>query len=148
MAWVLFYIVIDVVYHRVDRPVQVGPTAWPLLGKRSILLNHTLFRWHAHYVETDMYFLNCKFEVFSAVNRPITVAERSEAWTVFARSNTAILSSNPTRGMDVFGRLFCIYVVLCADSGLATGWSPSKESYRLCKKIKELEKLLRPNKGL
>jgi hypothetical protein len=27
-------------------------------------------------------------------------------------------------------RLFC--VVLCVGSGLATGWSPSKESYRLC----------------
>jgi hypothetical protein len=48
---------------------------------------------------------------------PITVAARSEAWTVFSRSNTGIVDSNPTRGMDV-----C--VVLCVDSGLTTGWSP------------------------
>jgi hypothetical protein len=37
------------------------------------------------------------------INRimPIAVAARSEARTVFARSNTAIVSSNPTGGMDV-----------------------------------------------
>jgi hypothetical protein len=28
--------------------------------------------------------------------KPITVAARSEAWTVFARSNTRIVGSNPT----------------------------------------------------
>jgi hypothetical protein len=28
--------------------------------------------------------------------------------------------------------LFCVCVVLCAGNGLATGSSPSKESYRLC----------------
>jgi hypothetical protein len=40
--------------------------------------------------------------------QPITVAARSEAWTVFARSNAGIVSSNPTRGMDVSVRLFCL----------------------------------------
>jgi hypothetical protein len=55
---------------------------------------------------------------------PITVAARSEAWTVFARSNTRVLGSNPTRGMDVCVRLFCVCVVLCVGRGLATGWSP------------------------
>jgi hypothetical protein len=33
--------------------------------------------------------------------RPITVAARSEAWNVFARSNAGIVGSNPTQGMDV-----------------------------------------------
>jgi hypothetical protein len=47
-----------------------------------------------------------------------------KAWTVFARSNTGVLGSNLTRGMDICVRLFCIYVVLCVGSGLATGWSP------------------------
>jgi hypothetical protein len=37
------------------------------------------------------------------------------------RSNTGIVGSNPTWGMDVCVRLLCVYVVLCADSGLATG---------------------------
>jgi hypothetical protein len=32
---------------------------------------------------------------------PITVAERSEACTVFARSGAGIAYSNPTQGMDV-----------------------------------------------
>jgi hypothetical protein len=53
--------------------------------------------------------------------RPITVAARSEAGTVFPRSNAWIVGSNPTRSMDVCMRLFCVCVVVCAGSGLATG---------------------------
>jgi hypothetical protein len=38
------------------------------------------------------------------------VAERSKACTVFARSETRIMGSNPTQGMDVW----CVYVfILC-----------------------------------
>jgi hypothetical protein len=48
------------------------------------------------------------------------------AWTVFTRSNTGIVGSNPTRGMDLYMLLFRVCVVLCVDSGLATGWSPVK----------------------
>jgi hypothetical protein len=33
---------------------------------------------------------------------PVTVAAPSEARDVFARSNTAIVGSNPAKGMDVF----------------------------------------------
>jgi hypothetical protein len=32
---------------------------------------------------------------------PVTVAERSKACTVFARSKAGIVGSNPTQGMDV-----------------------------------------------
>jgi hypothetical protein len=51
---------------------------------------------------------------------PITVAARSEAWIVFARSNAGILGSNPTQGMDVCMcvRLFFVCIVLCVGSGL------------------------------
>jgi hypothetical protein len=63
--------------------------------------------------------------------KPVAVAARSKAWTVFAFSNTWIVGSNPTQGMDVCVCLFCVFVVLCVGSGLATGWSPSKESYWL-----------------
>jgi hypothetical protein len=56
-------------------------------------------------------------------DQPITVASRSKAWTIFARSNAAIVGSNPTQGMDVCVRLFCVCVVLCVGNGLATGWS-------------------------
>jgi hypothetical protein len=42
----------------------------------------------------------------------ITVAARS----VFARSNTGIVDSNPTQGMNV-----CVYSVFVLGSGLAMG---------------------------
>jgi hypothetical protein len=41
---------------------------------------------------------------------PVTVAERSEACTVFAHSEAGIVVSNPTEGMDVW----YVYVfILC-----------------------------------
>jgi hypothetical protein len=45
-------------------------------------------------------------------------------WTVFARINTGIVVWNPTRGTDICVLLFCVCVVLCVGSGLATDWSP------------------------
>jgi hypothetical protein len=50
--------------------------------------------------------------------------------------------------MVVCVRLFCVCFVLCAGCGLATGWTPSKESYRLCKKFKKLKKRSSSSKGL
>jgi hypothetical protein len=44
------------------------------------------------------------------LRKPITVAARSKAWTVFVRSNAGVVDSNPTQGMDVYVRLFCVYV--------------------------------------
>jgi hypothetical protein len=41
-----------------------------------------------------------------------------------ARSNIGVVGSNPTQGMDVCVRLFCVCVVLCVGSGLTTGRSP------------------------
>jgi hypothetical protein len=38
----------------------------------------------------------------------ITMAAWSKVWTVFARSNTGIVDSNPTRGMNVWMGLFCV----------------------------------------
>jgi hypothetical protein len=32
---------------------------------------------------------------------PVTVAERSKAWTVFARVYAGTVDSNPTQGIDV-----------------------------------------------
>jgi hypothetical protein len=59
--------------------------------------------------------LQLKLQVVVVPNVPMTVAARSKAWTVFARSNTGIVSSNPIQGMDVY-----VFVLFC----LATGWSP------------------------
>jgi hypothetical protein len=59
---------------------------------------------------------------------PVTVAERYEAWTVFARSEAGIMGSNPTEGMDVW----CVYVLSCVlVEALRRDDHSSKESYRL-----------------
>jgi hypothetical protein len=52
---------------------------------------------------------------------PIAAASQSKARIFLARSNTGVVGSNPTGGMDVCVRLFCVCVVLCLGSGLATG---------------------------
>jgi hypothetical protein len=77
--------------------------------------------------------------------RPITVAARSKAWTVFARSNAGIVGLNPTRHMDVCVCLFYVSVVLCVDSGLATGWSPTQGVRPTVYKINKLKKRPRSN---
>jgi hypothetical protein len=44
---------------------------------------------------------------------PITVAARSEAWSVFANSNAGIVGSNPTQGMDVCPCVYSVFVLSC-----------------------------------
>jgi hypothetical protein len=41
-----------------------------------------------------------KIKVLIYINQLVTVAERSEACTVFARPEAGIVGSNPTQGMD------------------------------------------------
>jgi hypothetical protein len=60
------------------------------------------------------------FQIFIQIE-PITVAAGSKARTIFARSNTGVMDSNPTRSMDVCLRLICDCVFLCVGRGLATG---------------------------
>jgi hypothetical protein len=50
------------------------------------------------------------------------VSERSEARTVFGRSNTEIVGQNPTRGMDVSAFLSVVFSFIVRD--LASGLSP------------------------
>jgi hypothetical protein len=77
---------------------------------------------------------------------PITVAEQSKAWTVFFRSNTGIVGSNLTQGMDVCVPLFCVCVILCVGSGLATDWSPVQVVLPIVYRIEELKKCQGPTK--
>jgi hypothetical protein len=67
-----------------------------------------------------------KFVLVIIVTLPVTVAERSKTWTLFARSETGIVGSNPTQDMEclVCVCVYCVCVVLCLGRGLATGWSP------------------------
>jgi hypothetical protein len=75
------------------------------------------------------------------------MAARSEAWTLFARSNTGIVGSNPTWDMDVCVLLFCVYVVLCVGSGLATGCSPFQKVLPTVCRIRKLKSCQGPTKG-
>jgi hypothetical protein len=52
-------------------------------------------------------------------DKPVPMAARSNARTVFNRSNTGIVVSNPDRGMDV-SAFFCV-VLSFVGCGLATG---------------------------
>jgi hypothetical protein len=80
---------------------------------------------------------------------PITVDGRAVyGMYCFARSNTGIGGSNPSQGMDVCVRLFCVCVVLYVGSDLATGWSPSKEPYRLCVGLRNWKSGHGPTRGL
>jgi hypothetical protein len=76
------------------------------------------------------------FEGSIIIWRPITVATRYKAWTVFARSNTVIIGSDPAQNMHVC--IVCIYsvFVLSCVQVATLRWAdpPSKESYRLSKK--------------
>jgi hypothetical protein len=71
----------------------------------------TVFKWHMK--------LNLKWYILfvftnknegAVLSQPIRVAERSKACTVLVRSNTGIVGSNLTQGMDICLRLFCVCV--------------------------------------
>jgi hypothetical protein len=70
--------------------------------------------------ETDLFSLQVINQRRKNCDKPVTAAAGSKAWTVFVLSNTGIVGSNPTQGMCVCLRLFCV----CIGSGFATGWSP------------------------
>jgi hypothetical protein len=61
---------------------------------------------------------------------PVTVAERSKACTVFARSEAGIVGSNLTQGMDVW----CAFFSVCVQvEALRRADHPPKESFRMSK---------------
>jgi hypothetical protein len=59
----------------------------------------------------------------------IIVAAHSKAWTVFARSNTGIVGSNPSRDMDICLCVYSVFVLSCVQVA-ALRWAdpPSKAS--------------------
>jgi hypothetical protein len=97
------------------------------------------------YNDRNIIYMLC---IFVGLYGVLTVAAQSKAWTVFARSNTGVVGSNPTRGMAVCVRLFSVYVVMCIGRGLATGLSPVQRVLPTVYRIKKLKKRPRPNKGL
>jgi hypothetical protein len=61
-------------------------------------------------VETK--FVSC-FKDLHFLMGPVSIAERSEASTVFGRSNVEIAGSNPARGMDMCLRFYVLCCPVC-----------------------------------
>jgi hypothetical protein len=108
--------------------------------------------------------MNC---LRSLGRKPVTVAARSKAWTVFARSNASRSRWPPGLRHELFSAArtlgswiriplktwmsVCVYsllVFLCIGIGLATGWSPSKESYCLSIGLRNWKRGQGPTKRL
>jgi hypothetical protein len=70
---------------------------------------------------------------------PLTVAARTKAWTVFARSNTGIVGSNLIRDMDFCVRFF-VFLLFCAQVAASRLADPSQRSPTDCVKYQEIEK--------
>jgi hypothetical protein len=117
------------------------PTEQLLINNQLLIFNIILIKKSATCFMWVM--MSSILRLYSVELLPITMTARSEAWTVFARSNTENVLSNSTRGTDV-----CACVVLCVGSGLATCWSPIQGVLTTVYRIKKLKKRPRSNKGL
>jgi hypothetical protein len=69
---------------------------------------------HSYQTSVDFQQFKCPYNP----EEPITVVALCKAWNVFALSNTGIVGSNPTQGIDVYQCLFCVYVAVVALGGL------------------------------
>jgi hypothetical protein len=88
------------------------------------------------------------FHDVGIICQPIAMAAPSKAWTVFTRSNTGVVGLNPTQGIDVCVRLFCVCVVSYAGSGLEMGSSPIQGVLPTVNRINNLKKRPRSNKRM
>jgi hypothetical protein len=100
----------------------------------AAIMKHSIFGWvtpcilvvHRRFKGT--YYLHLQVR---SVSWPSHSKKQAASRTVSCRSqwrrglsNTGNMGSNPTQGMDVCLRLFCVCIVLCVGSGFATGSSP------------------------
>jgi hypothetical protein len=82
---------------------------------RSANCNAAIYRSkHTNYVLKINISTNSESIIYISIKyvtvQPVTVAARSKAWNVFARSDARIVGPNPTQGMDVW----CVYAfILC-----------------------------------
>jgi hypothetical protein len=76
-----------------------------------------------------------------------TVRARAGASTIFARSNVTVVSSNPTRGMDVCVCIYSVCVVRCVGRGLAMGSVSCQGVLPNLYSIRKLKKCQGPKNG-
>jgi hypothetical protein len=77
---------------------------WDENGLSSLcrLITDALMLQNSATYETDnVYMSRRRNSAMVKLNFPVTVAERSKTWTVFARADTGTVGSNTTQGMDV-----------------------------------------------
>jgi hypothetical protein len=108
----------------------------------ALLLYHTKILRYVRWMNSVV-----EFYVRMVSWRPIKVAARSKAWTVFAPTHNVVMGSNSTRGMAVWVRLFCVCVFLPVGSGLAMGWSSVRGVLPTVYRITELESGHGPKEG-
>jgi hypothetical protein len=77
--------------------------------------------------------------------KPIIVGARSKARNVFVSSNTGIVISNPTRGMDVWVNSVCVVVALRRADPPVEGVLPSVYKIHNFKINSECELAREPN---
>jgi hypothetical protein len=65
---------------------------------------------------------------------PITVAAQSKAWTVFARTNTGTVGSNPIRNVDLCMCVYCVFVFTCLGSGFCE-WLIPRPRFEKCSSL-------------
>jgi hypothetical protein len=94
----------------------------PQAINKTIYLLKCVITYHYFSSHSHLYFHSHCLLIFTEIefNLQITVLARSKAF--FARSNTGIVGSNPTQGIDI---------CLCQVAALRQADPPSKESYRL-----------------
>jgi hypothetical protein len=100
---------------------------------------HCAFIWHL---------FNSKNPKKAKIEQQNFMRLENELPITVARSSTGIVGSNLTWNMDVCMRLFCVRVVLCIGSGLATGSSPVQGALPIVYRINKLKKRTRPKEDL
>jgi hypothetical protein len=101
--------------------------------------------YHTYFFTSISETLYLLFPVVSYVN--IKQLMKSQIlWLAFALSNSENVGSNPTGGMNVCVPLFCVRVVMCVGSCLATGWSPVQGNLPTAYRFRKMKERPGPNK--
>jgi hypothetical protein len=87
-----------------------------ILGQIILLLFYTIFNYKLSYYEASSILSTQKGDL-------ITVAPRSKASNVLARSTLGTWIWIPLEAWICVG-VYCVFMLSCVGSGLATGWSP------------------------
>jgi hypothetical protein len=91
-----------------------------------------------------------KFRIWGLLFNDCNSVECRSQWTSRLRHERwdRGFESHSRHGCLYYVRLFCVCILLCVGSSLATNWSPVQGVLPAVYRIKKLKKRPRPNKGL